>query len=124
MFADVMFFIVSLVFTFGVSLSFIALSLLVVAAGLSALTIWFWISARPEPQSLAPLEVMGHREFAQADDEARKQMLNSVRAVPIITPPAQAGASAGASPGAPPGAPPGAQTSSEQVAPTVADETK
>ena len=84
MFADSVFFVVSLAVTFGVSLSFIAMSLLLVAAGLSALTAWFWISARPEPQALAPLEVMGQREFAQADDEARKQMLDAVRAVPVI----------------------------------------
>ena len=84
MFADVAFFFVSAAVTFGVSLNFIALGLLVVAAGLGALTIWFWISARPEPEALAPLEVMGQREFVQADDEARKQMLNSVRAMPVI----------------------------------------
>lgn len=84
MFADVAFFFVSAAVTFGVSLNFIALGLLLVAAGLGALTIWFWISARPEPEALAPLEVMGQREFAQADDESRKQMLNSVRAMPVI----------------------------------------
>ncbi len=84
MFADVAFFFVSAAVTLGVSLNFIALGLLVVAAGLGALTIWFWISARPEPEALAPLEVMGQREFAQADDESRKQMLNSVRAMPVI----------------------------------------
>ena len=89
MFADVVFFFVTVAVTFGVSLNFIALGLLVVAAGLGALTIWFWMSARPEPEALAPLEVMGQREFVQADDEARKQMLNSVRAVPVIgAPPA------------------------------------
>ncbi len=84
MFTDSLFFVVSLAVTFGVSLSFIAIGLLLVAAGLVALTAWFWISARPEPQSLAPLEVMGQREFAQADDEARKQMLNAVRASPVL----------------------------------------
>ena len=89
MFADVVFFFVAVAVTFGVSLNFIALGLLVVAAGLGALTIWFWMSARPEPEALAPLEVMGQREFAQADEESRKQMLNSVRAMPVIgAPPA------------------------------------
>lgn len=89
MFADVVFFFVSVAVTFGVSLNFIAIGLLAVAAGLGALTTWFWISARPEPEALAPLEVMGRREFAQADDQARKQMLNSVRAMPVIgVPPA------------------------------------
>ena len=84
MFADSLFFVVSIGFILGVSLNIIAISLLLVAAGLAVLTAWFWISGRPEPQSLAPLEVMGQREFAQADDEARKQMLNAVRALPVL----------------------------------------
>ena len=69
---------------FAVSLNFIAMSLLVVAAGLASATVWFWTSARPEPDSLAPLEVMSQRDFAQADEVERKQMLNSVRAMPVI----------------------------------------
>ena len=112
MFADSLFFVVSLAVTFGVSLSFIAISLLLVAAGLSALTAWFWISGRPEPQSLAPLEVMGQREFAQADDEGRKQMLDAVRAVPVF-------GAAGAS-----GVGQGTPIVSVQAGPTVQGETK
>ena len=72
------------VVVFAVSLNFIAMSLLLVAAGLTSATVWFWKSARPEPDSLAPLEVMSQRDFAQADDVERKQMLNSVRAMPVI----------------------------------------
>jgi len=85
MFADVMFFFVTVAVALGVSLSFVALSLLVLAAGLAALTIWFWITARPEPEALAPLEIMSQAEFAQSDEETRKQMLNSVRAIPVIS---------------------------------------
>ena len=77
------------VVVFAVSLNFIAMSLLVVAAGLASATVWFWESARPEPDSLAPLEVMSQRDFAQADDVERKQMLNSVRAMPVIDRPAE-----------------------------------
>ena len=77
------------VVVFAVSLNFIAMSLLVVAAGLVSATVWFWKSARPEPDSLAPLEVMSQRDFAQADDVERKQMLNSVRAMPVIDRPAE-----------------------------------
>lgn len=73
----------------AVSLNFIAVSLLLVAAALVWATVWFWISARPEPESLAPLEVMSQRDFRDADDADRKQMLNSVRAVPIIDRPAE-----------------------------------
>ena len=72
------------VVVFAVSLNFIAMSLLVIAAGLASATVWFWKSARPEPDSLAPLEVMSQRDFAQADEVERKQMLNSVRAMPVI----------------------------------------
>ena len=77
------------VVVFAVSLNFTAMSLLVVAAGLASATVWFWKSARPEPDSLAPLEVMSQRDFAQADDAERKQMLNSVRAMPVIDRPAE-----------------------------------
>ncbi len=112
MFADSLFFVVSIAVILGVSLNIIAIILLLVAAGLAVLTAWFWISGRPEPQSLAPLEVMGQREFAQADDEARKQMLDAVRAVPVI------GAS-GAS-----GVARGAPIASVQAGPTVQGETK
>ena len=88
MYADVMFFFVSVAVTFGISLNFVAISLLVLAAGLAALTIWFWITGRPEPEALAPLEIMSQAEFVNSDEETRKQMLNSVRAVPVIATPA------------------------------------
>ena len=77
------------VVVFAVSLNFVAMSLLLVAAGLTLATVWFWKSARPEPDSLAPLEVMSQRDFAEADDAERKQMLNSVRAMPVIDRPAE-----------------------------------
>ena len=75
---------ISLSITLGVSLKFVAVALLVVAAGLTWATVWFWRTARPEPESLAPLEIMSQREFASADEDSRKKMLNSVRAVPVI----------------------------------------
>lgn len=87
MYADVMFFFVSVAVSLGVSLNFVAISLFLLAVGLAALTIWFWISARPEPEALAPLEIMSQAEFAQSDEESRKQMLNAVRAVPVISTP-------------------------------------
>ena len=87
MYADVMFFFVSLAVALGVSLNFVAVSLLVLAAGLTALTVWFWITGRPEPEALAPLEIMSQAEFVNSDEETRKQMLNSVRAVPVIATP-------------------------------------
>jgi hypothetical protein len=106
MYADVMFFFVSVAVALGVSLNFVAISLLVLAAGLTALTVWFWITARPEPEALAPLEIMSQAEFAQSDEETRKQMLNSVRAMPAIA------------------TPPVAPESVAQVAPQTPNETK
>lgn len=94
MYADVMFFFVSVAISLGVSLNFVAISLFLLAVGLAALTIWFWISARPEPEALAPLEIMSQAEFAQSDEESRKQMLNAVRAVPVIATPPVATSSA------------------------------
>lgn len=94
MYADVMFFFVSVAVSLGVSLNFVAISLFLLAVGLAALTIWFWISARPEPEALAPLEIMSQAEFAQSDEESRKQMLNAVRAVPVIATPPVATSSA------------------------------
>ena len=94
MYADVMFFFVSVAVSLGVSLNFVAISLFLLAVGLAALTIWFWISARPEPEALAPLEIMSQAEFAQSDEESRKQMLNAVRAVPVISTPPVATSSA------------------------------
>ena len=84
MFADIVFLFISLSITLGVSLKFVSVALLVVAAGLTWATVWFWRTARPEPESLAPLEIMSQREFAGADEDSRKKMLNSVRAVPVI----------------------------------------
>ena len=93
MYEDVMFFFVSVAVSLGVSLNFVAISLFLLAVGLAVLTIWFWISARPEPEALAPLEIMSQAEFAQSDEESRKQMLNSVRAMPVIATPPVAPAS-------------------------------
>jgi hypothetical protein len=84
MFADVVFFFVSIAVALGVSLNFVAISLLLLAAGLAALTVWFWVTARPEPEALAPLEIMSKADFANSDEETRKQMLNAVRATPVI----------------------------------------
>jgi hypothetical protein len=80
--------------------------LLVLAVGLAALTSWFWITGRPEPEALAPLEIMSQAEFVNSDEETRKQMLNSVRAVPVIA------------------TPPVASTSVAQGAPQTPNETK
>lgn len=58
-----------------------ALSLAMIVTGivLFVVTLRFWRSAGEDPEVLAPLEVMGDRRFARADEEGRIGILNSVR---------------------------------------------
>lgn len=58
-----------------------ALSLGMVLLGivLFVVTLRFWQSAGEDPEVLAPLEVMGDRRFARADEAARVELLNTVR---------------------------------------------
>lgn len=58
-----------------------AIGLLLVASGLAlvGLTLRFWSSARPEPVSLAPLEIMSDRRFRMATESERSAMVDSVR---------------------------------------------
>jgi len=77
-------FLFGLAETLGVSLKFVSFAMLAIAAGLLLATIWFWRSARPETEALAPLEIMGEREFLEADEDTRKRMLNAVRAKPSL----------------------------------------
>ena len=41
------------------SLKFLGLAMIAIGAGLVGVTIWFWNAARPDPEVLAPLEIMG-----------------------------------------------------------------
>ena len=58
-----------------------AISAAMVALGISlfVVTLRYWHGAGEDPEVLAPLEVMGDRKFARADDAGRTQILNSVR---------------------------------------------
>lgn len=53
--------------------------LIVLGLVLVVVTLAFWRSAVEDPEVLAPLEVMGDRRFARADDERRVEILNEVR---------------------------------------------
>lgn len=53
--------------------------LIVLGLVLVVVTVAFWRSAVDDPAVLAPLEVMGDRRFARADDGRRVEILNSVR---------------------------------------------
>ena len=54
-------------------------ALIVLGLVLVVVTLAFWRSAVEDPEVLAPLEVMGDRRFARADDERRVEILNQVR---------------------------------------------
>lgn len=68
-----------IVFAIIQSVALVALSLIVLGLGLSVLTWWFWRTARPEPVSLAPLEIMSGRRYARASEEKRKHLIDSTR---------------------------------------------
>lgn len=59
------------------SVGLVALFLIAVGLGLTVLTWWFWTTARPEPVSLAPLEIMSERRYSRASEDDRKQMIES-----------------------------------------------
>lgn len=61
------------------SLKLLGLGMVTIGVGLVAVTIWFWNAARPDPEVLAPLEIMGDREFVNASENEKAQLLNSVR---------------------------------------------
>jgi hypothetical protein len=62
-----------------VSLKFLGLAMIVVGGGLVGVTIWFWNAARPDPEVLAPLEIMGDRNFVMASDAEKVRLLDAVR---------------------------------------------
>lgn len=61
------------------SLKLLGLSMVAIGIGLVAVTIWFWSAARPDPEVLAPLEIMGDRNFVNATDKDKSRLLNAVR---------------------------------------------
>ena len=69
---------------FALSLQLLGFAMITVGLALAVVTAWFWKSARPETEALAPLEIMGERQFVSASDDLKKQLLNSVRAKPAI----------------------------------------
>ncbi|MEI8024374.1 MAG: hypothetical protein WCH63_09325 [Actinomycetota bacterium] len=61
------------------SLKFLGLAMIAIGAGLVGVTIWFWNAAMPDPEVLAPLEIMGDRDFVKASDREKIRLLNAVR---------------------------------------------
>lgn len=58
---------------------FIGASLIVVGVLLAAVSVWMWIGSRPDDPLLAPLEVIGDRDFAAGTSEERAAMLKKAR---------------------------------------------
>lgn len=54
---------------------------LLVALGLALamIAVWLWRITRPDPELLAPLEVMGERKWRRADPVAQRRTLDAVR---------------------------------------------
>lgn len=57
----------------------VAVAMIVLGGALFTVTLRFWRSAGEDPEVLAPLEVMGDRRFARADEDTRVELLNAVR---------------------------------------------
>lgn len=55
------------------------MALIVAGVALAGVTLWFWRESRPDNPVLGPLEVMGDRDFREADEASRKEMLRRVR---------------------------------------------
>ena len=53
--------------------------MIIIGIGLAAVTVWFWNAARPDPEVLAPLEIMGDREFVKASEKEKTRLLNAVK---------------------------------------------
>lgn len=53
--------------------------MITIGVGLAAVTLWFWSAARPDPEVLAPLEIMGDREFVKASEKEKARLLNAVK---------------------------------------------
>ena len=53
--------------------------MIIIGIGLAAVTVWFWNAARPDPEVLAALEIMGDREFVKASEKEKARLLNAVK---------------------------------------------
>ena len=57
-----------------------AAGLVALGVALIAITVWFWKSTRPDPEALAPLEMMGRKKWRNADAIEQRHRLDDVRA--------------------------------------------
>lgn len=53
--------------------------LVAIGLALAMIAVWLWRTTRPDPELLAPLEVMGERKWRRADPVAQHRTLDDVR---------------------------------------------
>jgi hypothetical protein len=57
----------------------IGASLVIVGVALASVSVWMWVTTRPDDPLLAPLEVIGDRRFAQGTVSDRAALLKKAR---------------------------------------------
>ena len=61
----------------------VTLFLLLAGIGLSVITWWFWRNTHPDPEALAPLDVMSGRRFRDHGPIEQRRLLDAARPAPI-----------------------------------------
>ena len=57
----------------------VGIALIITGLALLGVTLWFWRASRPDDPVLGPLEVIGEKEFKDADEATRKELLQRAR---------------------------------------------
>ena len=57
----------------------VGIALIITGLALLGVTLWFWQESRPDDPVLGPLEVIGEKEFKDADEATRKELLRRAR---------------------------------------------
>lgn len=57
----------------------VGIALIITGLALLGVTLWFWRASRPDDPVLGPLEVIGEKEFKDADEATRKELLRRAR---------------------------------------------
>ena len=57
----------------------VGIALIITGLALLGVTLWFWRASRPDDPVLGPLEVIGEKEFKEADEATRKELLRRAR---------------------------------------------
>lgn len=70
----------------GSSFTVLAVTLVLVALGITlmAVTVWFWRLTRPDPEALAPLSVMSDRGFFRRGPIEQRRALDAARPMSVM----------------------------------------